>query len=229
MVVNRALALLLPYDEHQNPCLQVLVSEILSEMIFHNGICGKACESWLMWEGVTKVVYTLRPDLVPAPQPVDPPPVNQLKQFGLVSKEDVVHPECDARGRFDVISQGFWAFVQSVWLAWVLIRSTTVTLMQASSLPGRAAHIQKAKPEDAPRTDTIVETSDLGSVPARERRNSSHSQKTPILGMSFWTCLSGLTRLHDRMPWLTGALSLMQWLLLSGPGQLCSTDSRLDR
>jgi hypothetical protein len=96
MVVNRALALLLPYDEHQNPCLQVLVSEILSEMIFHNGICGKACEGWLIWEGVTKVIYVLRPDLVPTPQAVDQQPVNRLKQFGLVSKDEDVSPHQSA-------------------------------------------------------------------------------------------------------------------------------------
>ena len=229
MVVNRALALLLPYDEHQNPCLQVLVSEILSEMIFHNGICGKACESWLIWEGVTKVIYTLRPDLVPAPQPVDLPPVNQLKQFGLVSKEHVAKPELNARRRFDVLSQGFWVFVQNVWLAWVLMRSAIVLFMQASSMPARSAYIQHSKPGDARRTDILVESSDLGSVPARARRNSSDLQKPPILSMSISTCLSELMRLHDRMPWLTGALSLIQCLLLSGPGRLCSTDSRLDR
>lgn len=55
------------------------------------------------------------------------------------------------------------------------------------------------------------------------------SQKVPILGMTLWTCLSKLTRLQDRMPWLIGTISLVQWLLLYGPGKVCRTDSRLDR
>ena len=144
MVVNRALALLLPYDEHQNPCLQVLVSEILAEMIFHNGICGKACENWLLWEGVTKVIYVLRPDLVPA-QPVDQQPVNQLKQFGLVSKEeDSTHPKT-SRHWFETLNQGFWALLQSFWLFWITMRSAVVALMQASSLPARWRRRQSSR------------------------------------------------------------------------------------
>ena len=224
MVVNRALALLLPYEEHQNPCLQVLVSEILSEMIFHNGICGKACENWLIWEGVTKVIHVLRPDLVPSPQPVDQQPVNQLKQFGLVSKEeDVTHPKTSQRW-FDALSQGFWALVQSLWLAWVMARSVVVLLMQASSFPPRSTHVQYSK------LDNLADDPSNPDLPPAERqRVSSSSQNIPILGMTLWTCLSEIARLHERMPWLTGTSSLMQWLLLHGPGQVCCTNSRFDR
>ena len=224
MVVNRALALLLPYEEYQNPCLQVLVSEILSEMIFHNGICGKACENWLIWEGVTKVIYVLRPDLVPTPQPVDQQLVNQLKQFGLVSKEeDVTHPNT-SRHRFDALSQGFWALVQSLWLGWVMARSVVVLLMQASSFPPRSTHVQYSK------LDNLAEDPSNPDLPPAERqRASSTSQNIPILGMALWTCLSEIARLHERMPWLTGTSSLMQWLLLHGPGQVCCTNSRFDR
>lgn len=229
MLVNRALALLLPYDEHQNPCLQVLVSEILSEMIFHNGICGKACEGWLIWEGVTKVIYALRPDLVPTPPPVDSQPVNRLKQFGLVSKEDGVVHHHTSRGRLDAVSQGFWALVQSLWLGWLLIRSTVVSLLQASSLPIRSSHMQYSKLESARRVPIADDSSNLDLTPAESQPLSSDTHKPPILGMALWTCLSKLTRLQDRMPWLTGTLSLMQWLLLYGPGQVCCTNSRIDR
>jgi hypothetical protein len=223
MVVNRALALLLPYDEHQIPCLQVLVSEILAEMIFHNGICGKACENWLLWEGVTKVIYVLRPDLVPA-QPVDQQPVNQLKQFGLVSKDDdVTHPKTGRRP-FDALSQGFWGLMQSLWLAWGLMRSAVVLLMQASSSPARSTHVQ------SPKLDSIADdSSNLDQTSAEKPRTSAASQNIPILGMALWACLSKLGHLQERMPWLTGTLSLMQWLLLHGPGQVCCTNSRFDR
>jgi hypothetical protein len=223
MVVNRALALLLPYEEHQNPCLQVLVSEILAEMIFHNGICGKACENWLLWEGVTKVIYVLRPDLVSA-QPVDQQPVNQLKQFGLVSKEEDVTHSKTSRNWFEALSQGFWALLQSFWLFWVMMRSAVVALMQASSLPARSTHEQRSK------LDSITDDSDnLHATSTEKQRVSAASQNVPILGMALWTCLSKLAHLQKRMPWLTGTLSLMQWLLLHGPGQVCCTNSRFDR
>jgi len=223
MVVNRALALLLPYDEHQNPCLQVLVSEILAEMIFHNGICGKACENWLLWEGVTKVIYVLRPDLVPA-QPVDQQPVNQLKQFGLVSKDEDATKAKPGRRPFDALSQGFWDLMQSLWLAWGMMRSAVLLLMQASSLPARTTNAQYSK------LDNIADvTSNLDVSSAEEQRLSAASQNIPILGMALWTCLSKLAHLQERMPWLTGTLSLVQWLLLYGPGQVCCTNSRFDR
>lgn len=223
MVVNRALALLLPYDEHQNPCLQVLVSEILAEMIFHNGICGKACENWLLWEGVTKVIYVLRPDLVPA-QPVDQRPVNQLKQFGLVSKDEDATKAKPGRRPSDALSQGFWALMQSLWLAWGMMRSAVLLLMQASSLPARTTNVQHAK------LDSIADdTSNLDDSSAEKQQVSAASQNIPILGMALWTCLSKLAHLQERMPWLTGTLSLVQWLLLYGPGHVCCTNSRFDR
>jgi hypothetical protein len=226
MVVNRALALLLPYEEHQNPCLQVLVSEILSEMIFHNGICGKACESWLIWEGVTKTIYAVRPDLIPEPQPAEAPQVNRLTQFGLVSQDDNNAPVRQSRyPRLDALKQAFWAVLQSLWLAWILLRSSIAVLMQASSLPARSSHPKSVESESSLNIDMINHSGDLDtSTPP-----TSDLRKVSILGMTLWTCLSKLTRLQDRMPWLIGTISLVQWLLLYGPGRLCCTDSRLDR
>jgi len=229
MVVNRALSLLLPYDEHQNPCLQVLVSEILSEMIFHNGICGKACESWLIWEGVTKIIYTVRPDLIPVPQPPETPQVNRLTQFGLVSQDDNNAPLRQSKyRRIDALNQTFWTMVQSLWLVGVLLRSSITVLMQASSLPLRSSR-KSVESESSLDLDMIDHPSDLNADTSHTSFPSSDSQKLPILGMTIWTCLSKLTRLQDRMPWLSGTTSLVQWLLLYGPGQVCCTDSRLDR
>lgn len=224
MVVNRALALLLPHEEHQNPCLQVLVSEILSEMIFHNGICGKASESWLIWEGVTKIIYTVRPELSPGPQPSNPQDTDRLAQFGLLSKEggashrSIQEPR---RSRIDALNSGFWALIQSLWLAWLLLRSSVTTIMQASALPMRSVEPHGAKIDGTIRADVIGDDDSLDC--------NIDSQKPPILGMAIWTSLSKLTRLTDRMPWLTGMLSLMQWISLYGPGQVCYTNSRLDR
>lgn len=224
MVVNRALALLLPYDEHQNPCLQVLVSEILSEMIFHNGICSKACESWLIWEGVTKTIYAVRPDLIPEPQPSEEPQVNRLTQFGLVSNDDNSAPIRQSKyRRLDALKQSFWAVLQSLWLLWVLLRSSINVLMQASSLPARSSHQKSVESESSLNMDMTDHSSNL------DTGTYADSQKVPILGMTLWTCLSKLTRLQDRMPWLIGTISLVQWLLLYGPGKVCRTDSRLDR
>lgn len=229
MVVNRALSLLLPHEEHQNPCLQVLVSEILSEMIFHNGICGKACESWLIWEGVTKVIYVVRPDLVPAPEQPDSPQVNRLEQFGLAAEDGDLPVQRSDQSRIDVLKQSFWTLVQSMWLAWLFLRSVMTALMHASSLPMRSTCPQSYKLGGATKMGLVDDSSDLDGDTAESHGSSPDSQKLPMLGMTIWPCLSTLARLQDRMPWLTGMMSLTQWLLLHGPGQVCRTDSRLDR
>lgn len=233
MVVNRALLFLLPQEEHQNPCLQVLVSDILSEMIFHNGICGKACESWLLWEGITKIVYAVRPDLMPPPQQADSPQLDRLSQFGLLSASDDASQRPVPRSRrshIDTLTNGFWALLQSVWLAWLLMRSFVTALIQASSLPVRSNSTYGSKDKDPSKVVNGVEERDgLGPTSHDLHHPRPASRKQPILDMAVWGILLKLTRLQDRMPWLTGSLSLTQWLLLVGPGQVCCTDSRLDR
>lgn len=230
MVVNRALSLLLPQEEHQNPCLQVLVSEILSEMIFHNGVCGKACEGWLIWEGITKVIYAIRPDLVPSLPDADQPQGHRLAQFGLLSEKGKTTDPSSQQSeysRLERLSTTFWTLMQSAWLVWLVLRSWVIALMHASSSPARSGRQREAKMEGFPSHDIVGDEAGWSSPDVHHL--SSDSRKVPILGMMVWTCLSTITRLQERMPWLTGMLSLMQWLLLVGPGQLCCTDSRLDR
>merc|ERR1711974_222344 len=72
-------------------------------------------------------------------------------------------------------------------------------------------------------------SSHLHDTLTEKQRVSATLQNIPILGMALWTCVSKLAHLQERMPWLTGTLSLMQWLLLHGPGQVCCTNSRFDR
>jgi hypothetical protein len=114
-------------------------------------------------------------------------------------------------------------------MAWVLLRSSVTVLMQASSLPARSSHQKSVESGSTLNMDTIDHSGDSDTCTPYTSFPLSDSRKVPILGMTFWTCLSKLTRLQDRMPWLIGTISLVQWLLLYGPGRLCCTDSRLDR
>jgi splicing suppressor protein 51 len=49
--------------------------------------------------------------------------------------------------------------------------------------------------------------------------------------MSFmiWSCTSNLIQLDARMPWLSGAASMLQLALLKGPGRIASLNGRMDR
>ncbi|KAK4507643.1 hypothetical protein PRZ48_001378 [Zasmidium cellare] len=143
LLVNRVLPLLLPPEDLQNPCLDVLVSEVFSELIFRN--------------------------------------------------------------------------------AWVLLRASFIALMQAGSLPARSSR-NPSKSKTSEGTPSSPNTNS-----GRIETPSTTTAKRPIVDMHIWGCMSEVLSLNQRMPWLSGILSLVQWLSLQGPGQLCQTNSRLDR
>lgn len=64
LLVQGTLAVLLPTEDLENACLRTLVAEVFSELILGNGIGGKACDGWLLWEALTKIIQTLRPGVI---------------------------------------------------------------------------------------------------------------------------------------------------------------------
>ncbi|KAF2159275.1 hypothetical protein M409DRAFT_71161 [Zasmidium cellare ATCC 36951] len=225
LLVNRVLPLLLPPEDLQNPCLDVLVSEVFAELIFRNGICGKACEPWLIWDGVAKLLRSLRSVKGTLPKNSSVP-LNRLDEYGLLAasraSEDPL-PHGRPRRRFDALSHTFWFTMQCVITAWVLLRACFIALMQAGTLPARSSrNPSKSKAsEGVPVTTNTI--SGLVETP------SATKAKRPIVDMHIWGCISEVLSLDQRMPWLSGILSLVQRLSLQGPGQLCQTNSRLDR
>ena len=230
LLVSQVLPLVLPPEDLQNPCLHVLVSEVFSEMIVFNALCGKASEAWLIWEGVTKLIRALQPNLHSSSAPADDTPssINKLEQFGLLSsaksneKLDQYRPR---GGRLDFIDQVFWATLQVMVTAWLLLRSFTIALMHASSIPARRGQVRGTAAPDKVRVSAVAPV----SRPSPQHTILTSSEKRPVVSMKVWTCISRLTAIEYRMPWLLGFLSLLQWLSLRGPGELCVTNSALDR
>lgn len=218
LLVNRVLALVLPPEDLLNPCLDVLVSEIFSEMIFHNGICGKACEPWLLWDGIAKALQSIRP-ATGVPLKAQIPAANSLERSGLLSPSHVstaADHHKPLRSRFDAAVSVFWLAIQCVMTLWFLLRSFSTALMQARSIPNRA-------PRRLKMIHTQVEPDGVNHLPQPEL------EKRPIVRMDIWELTSQLLQLDQRMPWLTGMLALLQWAALYGPGQICHTNGILDR
>lgn len=225
LLVNRVLPLLLPPEDLQNPCLDVLVSEVFSELIFRNGICVKACEPWLIWDGVAKLLRSLRSGHGTLPQNPSVPS-NRLEEYGLLassraSEDQPLHGR--PRRRFDALSHTFWFTIQRVITGWILLRASFTVLMQAGALPARSSRSSSKSKTSEGSTSTSNTSSGLLETP------STTEAKRPIVEMHVWGCVSEVLSLDRRMPWLSGMLSLVQWLSLQGPGQLCQTNSRLDR
>ncbi len=63
LVVQGVLAILLPTEDLENDCLTSLVGQIFSEMVIGGGIGEKACEPWLLWEGITKTAEAIQAQL----------------------------------------------------------------------------------------------------------------------------------------------------------------------
>lgn len=234
LLVSRVLPLVLPPEDLNNPCLHVLVSEIFSEMIVHRVLCQRVSEPWLLWEGVTKIVCVLRPGLAPRPPSSEvPAPADRLKQFGLLSSKEAGasqdrHPS--RAGRADSIVSAFWTALEFSTMAWTLLRSLMLALIHASSLPTRSSHAHAGHGQTSDKDFiTAVDPAEGGPDPLPEVTRNNNVLTRPVVRMSIWTCISRLTALDHRMPWLAGFLSLLQWLLLRGPGQVCCTDGPLDR
>lgn len=222
LLIQGVLAVLLPTEDLDNDCLTALVGQILSEMILGGGIGGKACERWLLWEGITKIAEVVQSQL----------PKSKARVRLERSNSDLVDPgSLDPTGRSTKgwnagisLQKLFWLVLQYGFLAFTAIRSLIIIVATASSLPSRIALVKKS---------TISATS-LNSLEELEILDPLSKQrdlesKQPILKMKLWSCVSNLLDLDVRMPWISGTLSMFQWAALRGPGQIGNTDGMLDK
>ncbi|KAF2009185.1 hypothetical protein BU24DRAFT_428716 [Aaosphaeria arxii CBS 175.79] len=237
LLVQGVLAVLLPTEDLANGCLRSLVAEIFAEMIIGNGISGKACEGWLLWEGITRIAEVLQhsttaddlqsDDLTPDQS------LSRLERFGLLSTpaEGEGHGVSTALSTSDrqatnprlTVSGLFWAVVQYAFLAYTVMRAMIVGIATSSSLPGRSttgASVQSPDEGDRqPQQPSATQPKRLGPLPSQR----------PIVRMRLWACASKLIELDLRMPWLSGLISAMHWGALFGPGRVGDTDGVLDR
>lgn len=222
------LAVLLPTEDLENPCLRTLVEEILSEMIIGNGVCGRLSEPWVLWELVVQVSGTLKSQGEPSVHSSggtseDQP--NRLAKFGLLSsREDLLRP---AESPHSVkvpspsASELAWAVVQYIILAFTAMRAVIQVLVSAPSLPPRVSTSK------AQRTGTDAES--FPHTEARADTRSPAASSQPLVSMALWSFLGRLIDLEQRMPWLAGFLSWMHWASVYGFGKVGDSDHALDR
>lgn len=218
LLAQSALAVLLPTEDLENICLRTLVGDILADLILGNEVSGRACEGWFVWDTVTRLIAALKHRDTDEKISEETGSVQQsrLERFGLLStKEELDHNHSSNRDQSQT-SIWIWTILQGVYLAYVSLRFVVTGLFRvASTLP--------ATPSRA-----FVSASSNPISRANEAP-SSGSAKRPVLDYRVYGMLSQLVNVPRRMPWLGGTLSLLQYLVVAGPGRLGDTGGILDR
>lgn len=224
MLVQGVLAVLLPTEDLENDCLTTLVGQIFSEMILGGGIGGKASEPWLLWEGITKIAEFIQAQL----------PKSKAQVRVDRSNSDLVNSvplnisgkTGKSWGAGQSLQKSFWLVLQYVFVAFTAVRFIIISIATSSSLPSRITPTMKITGSDHSKEYnklqnlTNTETTSTGRTPPL---------KQPILKMKVWACASTLLDLEARMPWLFATISMLQWGVITGPGELGSTDGMIDK
>ncbi|KAL2350907.1 PXA domain-containing protein, partial [Cryomyces antarcticus] len=228
LLVEGILTVLLPTEDLENGCLRTLVTEVLSEMVIGNGIAGKACEGWLLWEAITKLVEAAcKPVTVETSvERQDETTVNRLEHFGLLSTEAATKPiACASHQGAESVwaSRRFWQCIQYVYLGVIALRTIiTALLMSGSILPRPAISPFHGASQREPAIDEEKQ-------PPRKSAPLAPPSPLAILNMSLWSCVGVVLELDMRMPWLSGLLSLLKWTAVTGPGKVGDTNGRVDK
>lgn len=207
LLVYSVLAILLPTEDLENGCLTTLVGQIFSELIIRNAVTNRLSEPWLVWE---LLIIASRTAGRRETTEVD----DRLEPSGGAYR--------DGRRRFSVQAL-FWTIMQWCFLAVSFIRTAFAILMMSGSLPRRTSHSASSKGVAG------HGTSQASIRPTRSSKGDQAPSKTPVLAFRCWSAVSNLAEMDIRMPWLCGALSMLQWIAVTGPGQIAGVDGKLDR
>ncbi|RGP76518.1 hypothetical protein FSPOR_101 [Fusarium sporotrichioides] len=211
LLVQGILAILLPTEDLENPCLTSLVEQIFSELIIGNIIANKASQPWMLYEGICITARVLRQKKDEGPSPAG-------------NQKESPEPKLEVKGRraWSVRASVRSIFLGVIQLGMVVVASLrfiSTALVMASSLPARTTPIDEK--------EVLLGQDKHSSVSSSH--GSSDYVKAPILSCRVWTCLGNLLELSLRMPWLDGLLSLLQYGAVNGPGRIAGHDGPVDR
>ncbi|ESZ97600.1 hypothetical protein SBOR_2001 [Sclerotinia borealis F-4128] len=221
LIVNGVLAVLLPTEDLENVCLTSLVGQIFSEMILGNGIGGKACEPWLVWEGIMKIA-----EVIHARLPKSKAQVRVDRLSSEITRPNLLDIQASGTKTSNLgksMQKTFWLVLQYLFLAFTAVRVIFIAVATSSSLPSRIPPTRKPTGLMLPNDDSEPPMN-LEALPWTR----AQPLKRPVLTMKLWSCVSTLLDTDARMPWLSATLSLLQWGAITGPGKIGETDGIID-
>ena len=213
LLVQGALAVLLPTEDLENSCLRTLVADVIADSILGNSIGGKVCEGWFIWGGMTKLVDDVKARIEPKAtgEEIEVDTRSRLEKFGLLSEKGK-STEVSKDDRRSTIASMFWRILQYGFLTFMTIRFIILGFITASSGPMRS-------------TWTSKQAGSREGWPIDEKREAPR----PMLRFKILSVMPVLLDLRSRMPWVSGFLALLQHQLINGPLGLAATDGILDQ
>ncbi|CZR66101.1 related to MSS51 protein [Phialocephala subalpina] len=224
LLVQGVLAVLLPTEDLENECLTAIVGQIFSDMIIGGSIGGKISEPWMLWEGITKIAEAIKAQLPKSKAQVRVERSNSDLMGTTPPRLNGANTRVWRIKRS--LQRTFWLILQYGFLAFTAVRFFIVTFATASSLPSRIANATKTSSPALSKDE--VDAADLSNTETVFSGRQTTS-KQPIVKMKIWSCASSLLDLDVRMPWLSATISLLQWVAITGPGEIGNTDGLADK
>ncbi|KAL8902758.1 MAG: hypothetical protein Q9207_004411 [Kuettlingeria erythrocarpa] len=204
LVVQGALAVLLPTEDLENGCLRTLVADVVAEAILGRSIGGRVCEGWFIWTSVIKLVEAVKAHVNPRAtgEKIEVDTRSRLERFGLLSERGEGTRQ-SKDGRRSAFSEVFWRLLQYGYLTIIAVQFLIVGLFAAYSEPRRSSWSAKLT------ADSPTAMAKATKAPAAPLR--------PILDFRIFALVSTSLDLSFRMPWLSGSLALLQQHLIASP------------
>ena len=217
LLVQGALAILLPTEDLENACLRTLVADVIADSILGNSIGGKVCEGWFIWENLSKLIEVGKSKVAPkaTPEQLEVDTRSRLERFGLLADHGKDKRDQN-QNRRSAFSSFFWRVLQCGYLVFVSLRYLVLSFSATYSRPLRSVSLG--------RRSTSTESS-----PVEKKAVESHDRLRPISDFTIFRLISTFLDLPSRMPWLSGSLALLQHHLIHGPFRVGATDGMLDQ
>ncbi|KAJ9608418.1 hypothetical protein H2200_007406 [Cladophialophora chaetospira] len=230
LLIQGALAVLLPTEDLANACLRTLVSDIISDLILGQALAQKLCEPWFLHGTVSKIVEIVssRPTHAADDKKILQPDARQsrLEKFGLLSSNTHAQETYSPDKSQSSASAYFWRLLQFVFIAYQSARFILVGLAHAHHLPRRARHHQLDGS-----SGSTPSPSSIKSPVSSPRHPPDSDARSPraVINYRFYSCISAILDLTVRMPWLASSLGFCQHILSAGPGRYGAANSMLDK
>ncbi|KAH8692853.1 PXA domain protein [Talaromyces proteolyticus] len=213
LLAQGVLAVLLPTEDLENVCLRTLVEDILSDLLLGNEVSGKICEGWFIWTAVSKIIETVRRrniETSKTTRPSNKGGLGRLEKFGLLSNDQ--HDDGLRAKSQSAMSLWMWKMLYAAYLFYLVVRFVVGGLFHTALSPAEPPTRETAS------TEQLNPVKPIQAPPSR-----------PVLDYQAFSLLSQWSGLPLRMPWLSGSFSLIQTLVLTGPGKLGEANSVIDR